>query len=129
MPKYWFDHVHLISQNPLVTADFYEKTFGAKRDGLAELPDGRTLVSVTLDGASIKVTNPRAKPLVPNTLPNGCGLEHFGLGTDNLEEAVAELKANGLKCVQEIKEISPTMKIAYFVSPEDILIELLEFSS
>jgi len=129
MPNYWFDHVHLISPDPLKTADFYEKTFGAKRDSLNELPDGRILVSVTLDNASIKVTNPRPKPLVPNTLPNGCGLEHFGLGTDNLEEAVAELKANGLKCVQEIKEVSPTMKIAYFVSPEDILIELLEFSS
>ena len=129
MPKYWFDHVHLISQKPLVTADFYEKNFGAKRDGLAELPDGRTLVSVTLDGASIKVTSPRAKPLVPNTLPNGCGLEHFGLQTDNLEEAVSDLKANGIKCIQEITAISPTTKIAFFISPEDILIELLEVSS
>jgi len=129
MPNYWFDHVHLISPDPLKTADFYEKTFGAKRDSLNELPDGRTLVSVTLDNASIKVTNPRPTPLVPNTLPNGCGLEHFGLGTDNLEEAVAELKANGMKCVQEIKAVSPNMKIAYFVSPEDILLELLEYSS
>ena len=128
MPKYWFDHVHLISQDPLMTADFYEKTFGAKRDGLIELPNGRILVSVTLDGASIKITNPRAKPLVPNTLPNGCGLEHFGLRTDNLVEAVAELKANGIKFVKEITAFSPTTKIAYFTSPEDILIELLEVS-
>ena len=30
--------------------------------------------------------------------------------------------------VQEIKEISPTTKIAFLVSPEDILIELLEVS-
>jgi catechol 2,3-dioxygenase-like lactoylglutathione lyase family enzyme len=93
-----------------------------------ELPDGRTLVSVALDGASIKVTNPRPEPLVPNTLPNGCGLEHFGFRTDNIEEAVAELKAKGIKCVQEIKAISPTTKIAFFLSPEDILIELLEVS-
>jgi len=128
MPNYWFDHVHLISQDPLMTADFYEKTFGAKRDGLSELPDGRTLVSVTLGGASIKVINPRAKPLVPNTLPNDCGLEHFGLRTDNLAEAVAELKANGIKFVQEITAVSPTTKIAFFTSPEGILIELLEIS-
>ena len=109
-----------------MTADFYEKTFGAKRESLSELPDGRTLVSVTLDRASIKVTNPRAKPLVPNTLPNGCGLEHFGLGTDNLAEAMVELKANGIKFVQEITAVSPTTKVAFFTSPEDILIELLE---
>lgn len=128
MPKYWFDHVHLLSQNPLATGDFYEKTFGATRD-VSELPGGRTLVSMALDGASIKITGPRAAPLGPNTLPGGCGLEHFGLRTDNLEEAVAELKGKGIKCVQEIRAISPTTKIAFFVSPEDILIELLEVKS
>ena len=126
MPKYWFDHVHLISRDPEKTADFYEKNFGTKRDGFLELPDGRVLTSTALEGASIKATNPRPEPLVPNTLPDGLGLEHFGFRTDNLEEAVAELKANGVKCVQEIKSISPTTKIAFFLSPEDILIELLE---
>jgi catechol 2,3-dioxygenase-like lactoylglutathione lyase family enzyme len=128
MPKYWFDHVHLISRDPEKTADFYEKNFGTKRDGFLKLPDGRVLTSTALEGASIKVTNPRPEPLVPNTLPEGLGLEHFGFRTDNLEEAVAELKANGVKCVQEIKAISPTTKIAFFLSPEDILIELLEVS-
>ena len=129
MPKYWFDHVHLVTKDPETTASFYEKMFGAKRDGFLELPDGRVLVSVALDGASIKTSNPRPEPLAPNTLPDGCGLEHFGLGTDNIEEAVAELKASGVRCVLEIKAISPTTKIAYFISPEDILIELLEVSS
>jgi len=38
------------------------------------------------------------------------------------------LKAKGIKCVQEIKAINPTIKIAFFISPEDILIELLEVS-
>ncbi len=127
MPKYWFDHVHLLSQNPSATADFYAKTFGAERIA-SKLADGRTLESVIFDGPSIKVTPPRAQPLVPNTLPDGCGLEHFGLRTDNIEEAVADLKAKGLKCVQEIKAINPTIKIAFFVSPEDVLIELLEVS-
>jgi len=46
-----------------------------------------------------------------------------------LEEAVADLKANGIKCIQEITVISPTTKIAFFISPEDILIELLEVIS
>jgi catechol 2,3-dioxygenase-like lactoylglutathione lyase family enzyme len=129
MAKYWFDHVHLVTKKPETAAGFYEKMFGAKRDGFLELPDGRRLVSVAIDRASIKTSNPRPEPLVPNTLPDGCGLEHFGLGTDNIEEAVAELKASGVKCVLEIKAISPTTKIAYFISPEDILIELVEVSS
>ena len=113
MAKYWFDHVHLVTKNPEKDAAFYEKMFGAKRDGFLELPDGRTLVSVALDGASIKTSQPRPEPLIPNTLPDSCGLEHFGLATDNIEEAVAELKANGVKCILEIRAISPTTKIAY----------------
>jgi catechol 2,3-dioxygenase-like lactoylglutathione lyase family enzyme len=129
MPNYWFDHVHLLSHDPLKTADFYEKTFGAKRDSLRELPDGRALVTVTFDGAAIKVSNPRAKPLAPDVLPNGCGLEHFGLGTDNLQEAVAELKEKGTRFVQEITAVGPKTKIAFFLTPEDVLIELLEVSS
>ena len=128
MPKYWFDHVHLVTKSPESAAAFYEKMFGAKMDGVLDLPDGRKLVSVSFDGPSIKTSQPRPEPLIPNTLPEGCGLEHFGFGTDNIEEPVAELKTAGIRCVLEIRAISPTTKIAYVVSPEDILIELLEFS-
>ena len=126
MPKYWFDHVHLVSPDPVKTTEFYEKAFGAKDEGITELAGGRILASVGLDGMSIKATPPRDVPLVPNTLPGGCGLEHFGLRTDNLEVAVAELKAKGLRFVKEITEINPQTRIAFFLSPEDILVELLE---
>jgi len=128
MPKYWFDHVHLVSPDSVKTAEFYEKIFSAKNEGIHELADGRILASIGLDGASIKVTPPRAKPLVPNTLPGGCGLEHFGLRTDNLEEAVAELKAKGLNFVQDVTAINPQTKIAFFLSPEDVLVEILEIN-
>ena len=30
MPNYWFDHVHLMSNDTVKTAEFYEKMFGAK---------------------------------------------------------------------------------------------------
>jgi len=84
------------------------------------------LISLALDGASIKVSNPRAKALVPNTLPDGCGLEHFGVRTDNIEKAMSELQAKGAKFVQGITQINPKTRIAFFTTPENILIELLE---
>ncbi len=129
MPNYWFDHVQLVSPDPQKTADFYENTFGAKKNSSVDLPDGRTLRAVSIDGILINATSPRAKPLAPNTLPGGCGLEHFGLGTDNLIEAVAELKAIGLECAQEITAVSPTSRVAFFISPDNVLIELKEVSS
>ena len=63
MPNYWFDHVHLNSPDPIKTAEFYEKMFGARRVGLREMADGRTMVDLDLSGTSIKVTHPRAQPL------------------------------------------------------------------
>jgi len=129
MAKYWFDHVHLVSKDPQKTAEFYEKSQLARKESVNTLPDGRMLISLRLDGASIKVSNPRAKQLVPNTLPAGCGLEHFGVRTDDIERAMAELEAKGAKFVQGVTQINPKTRIAFFVSPENILIELLEIKS
>ncbi len=126
MAQYRFDHVHLVSKDPLKTAEFYEKSQLAREKSVNTLPDGRMLISLALGGASIKISNPRAKALVPNTLPEGCGLEHFGMRTNNIEQAMVELQANGAKFVQGITQINPKTRIAFFVSPENVLIELLE---
>lgn len=126
MPKYWFDHVHLVSPDPIKTAEFYQKTFGARKEGVQNLPDGRTLVSVALGDAALRITNPRKPPLVPGMLPTGYGIEHFGLRTDNLEAAVASLKSQGMKFVQEITVLPSGTKISFFLTPENVLVELLE---
>ena len=127
MPSYWFDHVHLNSPDPIKTAEFYEKMLGATRCSVQKLSDGRTLVDLDLNGSSIKVTNPRAQPLVPGASPTGHEIEHFGLGTDNIEAAVAELKSKRVKFVTEIKQ-GHGAKISFFLAPGEILIELMEKS-
>ncbi|MFC2004620.1 VOC family protein [Chloroflexota bacterium] len=126
MPNYWFDHVHLISTNPMKTAEFYEKMVGARMVGTQELTAGRTRVHLDLNGVNILVMNPRAKPLMPGTPESG--LEHFGLRTDDLEAAVKELKAKGVEFVMEITEIQPGLKISYLLGPENVPIELQEGS-
>jgi len=123
MAKYWFDHVHIMSKDPAKTAEFYEKTF-AKKDVVRSLPDGRTLISLSMGGPSIKISNPRPKALIPNAPYEG--LEHFGIQTDNMEKAMAELTAKGAKFVQDITQIDPKIRVSFFVSPESILVELME---
>ena len=124
MPHYWFDHVHLNSPDFLKTADFYEEMFGARRVVVRELTGGRTMAALALNGTEIKVTHPKAQMLVPP--PTGYGLDHFGLRTDNIELAVEDLKAKGVKFVQEVTEVRPGDKISFFLGPEDVLIELLQ---
>lgn len=130
MPNYWYDHVHLTTPDPLKTAEFYEKMFGAKRANVREMPNGRTMVELNLNSSRILVMPSRVKPDPTPHLPDtSYGLEHFGLATDNIEAAVAELKANGVKFRDEIREARPGVKIAFMWAPENVLIELVEKSS
>ena len=126
MPNYWFDHVHLLSTNPLKTAKFYEQMFSAQVVGTQELTGGRTRVHLDINGTTILAMNPRVQPLMPSAPKTG--LEHFGLRTDDLETAVAELKAKGVEFVLEITEIQPGLKISYLLGPENVPIELQEGS-
>ena len=129
MPNYWHDHIHLISPDPLNTSQFYERMFNAKRVSTRKLDDGRTSVVLDLNGARVLVTQRQAQPeLAPTQSMAGYGLEHFGLRTDNLEAAVAELKAKGVEFRDEIRVARPGLKIAFLWAPDNVLIELLESS-
>jgi catechol 2,3-dioxygenase-like lactoylglutathione lyase family enzyme len=55
------------------------------------------------------------------------GLEHIGIRTDDMDTTVANLKANGVKFRDEIREFRPGVRIAFFWAPEDVLIELVEY--
>ena len=51
MPTYGYDHIHLVSLNPLETAQFYEEMFDARKVAETKLPDGRNSVSLDLNGS------------------------------------------------------------------------------
>ena len=127
MPTYQFDHVHLNSPDALKTAQFYEKMFGAKIVRVREMYGG-TVVRLDLNGQQALIGPPvGSPPLVPATLQPQYGLIHFGLRTDNLEKAVAELKAKGMAFVQDITPLSSGSKISYFLAPEGVLVELQQY--
>ena len=128
MPDYLFDHVHLTSQDPLKTAEFYETLLGAKRISVQERRPGQFMVRLDLSGVTFLVSNPMPEPIKPGASPGDCGLDHIGLRTDNLETAVDELKANGVKFVREITEPPgrPGFKMSFFLAADDTLVELAE---
>ncbi|MFH1169383.1 MAG: VOC family protein [Chloroflexota bacterium] len=127
MASYRFDHVHLFSSDPLKTARFYQDVLGATKTGEIGLPDGRTLISLDLTGTGIFVSQPKPRAGAPGVLPD-TGLDHFGLKTDDLKAAVAELKAQGVKFAQEITPVAwrPGASVSFFLAPDDTRIELQE---
>ena len=125
MSPFYFDHIHLNSPDALKTAQFYEKMFGSR---IVRVTRGGTVVRLDLNGQQTMIGPPvGSPPLVPATLQPQYGLIHFGMRTDNLEQAVPELKAKGMKFVQDITLMSSGSKISYFLAPEDVLVELQQY--
>ena len=131
MPDYWYDHVHLSSPDPLRTAQFYESMFNAERVSTKALTDGRvTNVELHLGGSRILVKQgPAHLESAPPSSAATDGLEHFGIRTDNLDTAMADLKAKGVQFRDEIREIRPGVRLAFLWAPENVLVELLEVST
>lgn len=119
MPSYQFDHVHLRSTNTQKTADFYVQMFGAKIVKKMEFGEGKAMIGLDLNGTSILLA-----PAEEGTVQNG--LDHFGISTDNLEEAIKELKAQGVPFTQEMRVVSPTFRMSFLTAPENVKIELQE---
>ena len=117
MPNYQYEHVHIISADPEKTAQFYIKYLGAREEGRMNIP-GMFMVRLSLNGGLILITS--------GDQPANYGLDHFGLTTDNLDESVKELKAAGCRFKMEPTQIAPGTRIAFFWTPEDVLIELVE---
>ena len=130
MPSYSCDHIHLVSPDAVKTAEFYEKMFNAKRVSVREVGAGLVSVELDLNGLTvlIKPGNVRTETASGTSDP-AHGLEHLGIITDDLETAVADLKAKGVKFRDEIREVRPGVKISFLWAPENVLIELLERGS
>ena len=121
MPNYWLDHIHLMSPDPVKTAEFYEKMFAANRISMRDEGDGRAMVKLDLNGTTILIN----QRIGDNAQ---AGLVHFGIGTDNLDEAVEAMKARGVEFTQDVREVRPGFRISFLKAPEDVSIELQEGS-
>ncbi len=119
MPEYSFDHVHLRSLDPKKTAEFYQNTFGANIISIKDRGNGRVMVNLKLGAVTILIS-----PAPPGVVEAGLG--HLGIRTDNLIEAVDELKAKGVKFTQEIKNAGPGFNVSFLLAPENVPVELQE---
>jgi hypothetical protein len=117
MPDYYFDHVHLNSDDPVKTAEFYIKMFGAEWISKNNTGTGRISVVLSLNGTTVRISTPRDGSSIN-------GLDHFGIRTDNLSEAISELKAQGVTFSEDMREVQPGFAVSFLSAPEDVKIEL-----
>jgi catechol 2,3-dioxygenase-like lactoylglutathione lyase family enzyme len=141
-----FGHLHLFSEDPIAAADWYATHFGITRRGPANASREPRFyrgfqigpsASLQLDNVNIiiypiqyskKAYAAHWKPgqtAIAST--KGRVVDHVALSVDNLAEAVARLKNEGVKITEGIKSSAGgRLKHAFIEGPDLIRIELVE---
>ena len=125
MARFTWEHVHLRTPDPEATAGWYHDKLGA--DVIrTKNADGSTRIDLNLSGQKIFIA--MADPAKAGEAPSSpyMGLDHFGMTVDDIEGAVAELKAKGVVFTMDPREIRPGTKIAFLTAPQNVSIELIE---
>lgn len=124
MPTYTSDHVHLRSLDAPKAAAFYIDALGAKEVTRMDV-NGRLRIILDLGGLRVFV-----EQVPPDThrppAPPFVGIEHIGLGVDDLDAAAADLGARGIRFVDGPRQARPGVRVAFFDAPDQVRIELIE---
>jgi catechol 2,3-dioxygenase-like lactoylglutathione lyase family enzyme len=127
MTKFWFDHLHLVVPDPEKMADFFVKAFEAEKVSVNKLPDGRIRAELKIDGGRMLINTPQSADIrSPDNPRKRYGTEHFGMKVDELESALQQCQDAGAKLVMGVKQVRPGVRIAFFMAPDNVLVELVE---
>jgi len=122
-----FDHVHLLCRDVDAMVDFFARIFGAERISYNSDFKGSASAVVRLGNMRIFVRGlrPGEKPdaVAPSMVQ---GLDHFGVGVDDVEKAAEWLKARGAVFSVEPRPSGMGGRmISYVRGPENIDIEIV----
>ena len=121
-----FHHIHLRSDDPGATLDWYEDLFGGETDQLKGRLPGLRYNS----GLWLLVGQQRNGSLAATA---GRSVDHLGWAVDDLDDYIAMLVTKGIELDSGPRELTNAagqeLKIAFVVSPEGVRIELVEVVS
>lgn len=114
------NHVHLKTQDPAKTAQFYVDTLGATIVGKA----GANGYRLDLHGLAINVTT----FLAEQTREQKYGMEHIAVDTDELDSLVEKLKVQGIHILEQTT-ISGGRRVCFFEGPDGVQLEFIEMKA
>jgi catechol 2,3-dioxygenase-like lactoylglutathione lyase family enzyme len=125
MTKYTWEHIHLRSPDPEATAAWYADKLGAEviRSPLA---DGSSRIDLNLSGQKVFIALAQPGKAADAPASPYLGLDHFGLTVDDIDTAVAELKAKDVPFTMDPTTIRPGVRIAFLTAPQNVSIELIQ---
>lgn len=112
--------------------EFYEKTLGAKFDGIEEVPEQKVKVGFFRVGdVKLELLEPTSEdsPVAKFLEKKGPGLHHVAYTVDDIQARIDELKNEGIRMIDETpRDGAHNMKIAFLhpKSSKSVLTELCE---
>jgi lactoylglutathione lyase len=131
MRAYHFDHIHLRSSDPETTARYFETMFNAEvTRGVyppGTLYPGQPRISFRLGGQKILIAPKHPDdPMTPAPQFPYYGVEHIGLTVDDVDAAVAELRAKGAEIAIGPLTRDPGTRLAFIRGPDAVMVELVQ---
>ena len=135
-PAFKFDHVHIISQEPEASANWYVEMFGATI-AANTIARGAPQIFVDLGGMTILIRGQRpgenpiaAKPIrqfADFSSHDARGIDHFGfMYHGDLAAFCEKLRAKGVKFPVELKRGVGGNLLCYVTAPDGVSIELMQ---
>jgi catechol 2,3-dioxygenase-like lactoylglutathione lyase family enzyme len=135
-PAFSFDHVHIISDNPVASANWYVEMFGATI-AANTTARGAPQISVDLGGMTILVRGQRpgeapvaARPIrqfADFSSHDAKGIDHFGfMYRGDLAAFCDRLRAKGVTFPVELKKGVRGSLLCYVAAPDGVSIELMQ---
>ena len=123
--KFSMHHIHLKSESPKDAAQWYVDHFDAEIVGEGTLT-GALTVRTNVGGVLVNITQASPQELPAGSSEPHMGLEHFGLQTDDISGALAELKSRGVRTLEEERTLPNGLRIAYVEAPDNVRVELVQ---
>jgi lactoylglutathione lyase len=130
MPTYRCDHIHLKAVDVEKTARWYIDALGARITFEGQFR-GSKVYYLDMGGFNFIVFGQLqgeegdSEPIGP-TLRTRFGTDHFGFAVDDMQQAVADLRAKGVTILEEPWSPRPGLTICYIEAPDKARIELTE---
>lgn len=126
------DHIGIAVKDMAQAKRFYEEILGLKLHGVEEVSDQKVKVAffpITDSEIELLESTQPDGPVAKFIEARGEGIQHIAFRVENLEEALSELKAKGVRLIDEKpRKGAGGAKIA-FIHPKEtngVLVELCE---
>lgn len=133
MPKVkQINHVAVVVDDMEKALSFWRDALGMELHGLRDVPAEKSQVAfLPLPGSEVELVQPTTEDsgIAKYLAKRGPGMHHLCLEVDNIEEMMSQLKARGVRLINEEPRTAADGKKYAFIHPEStsgVLVELYQ---